>query len=342
MFDVVVLGITLLAFVPSFLVTNAAMPFLISRMAKRGITGTDMNKFSKPRVPEMGGIGVFFGLVAGISVTLGVLGYFDFFAVEINLTSILAAFLTTLVVGFIGVFDDLIGWKNGIRQWQHALFPFFAALPLMVLPQSIGTTEVTLPFFGIVSFGIFYSLLLVPIAITGASNAVNMLAGLNGLEAGLGSIISFSMLLTLFSLPIGHPGSIEAIILMSSLLGSLIAFLKYNWFPAKIFGGDSLTLMIGASIAAASIIGSIEKIGLLFFALYFIELAVKSKHKMQSESFGIAQKDGTLVPSPNGGSLTHFVMRQGKFTEKQVVSIILGMQLVVSAIVLVLVYMKLL
>ncbi|MDO8634601.1 MAG: hypothetical protein Q7K34_04890, partial [archaeon] len=240
MFNIVVLGITFLAFIPSFVVTSAVMPFLIAMLKKRGITGIDMNKYSKPAVPEMGGIGVFFGIVAGIMTALGVLSYFDFFPVEVNLTSILAAGLTILVVGFIGVFDDLIGWKRGLRQWQHALFPVFAALPLMVLPQSIATTEVTIPFMGIVSFGFFYSLFLVPIAITGASNAVNMLAGFNGLEAGLGAIISFSMLLALFFLPTGQPGSIEAIIIMSSLLGSLLAFLRHNWIPAKIFGGDSL------------------------------------------------------------------------------------------------------
>ena len=311
---------------------------LIPRFRTRGLIGVDMNKLEKPEVPEMGGIGVMFGFAFAIMVALAAYRMLDF---TLNLTAVLAAFSTVFIVGVIGILDDLVGWKKGIEQWQHALFPIFAALPLMVLPDTINTTVLTLPFFGPVNFGILYSVLVVPIAITGASNAVNMLAGFNGLEAGMGTMITGTLLLVGVLLPADYPGKTETIILMAAMFGALLAFLHFNWFPAKIFGGDSLTLMIGASIAAVAIVGNLEKIAMLLFALYFIELLIKAKHKFKSECYGIPQKDGRLKPDPNGGSITQWVMRRGSFTERQVVLIILGMQTLVSLFVLFLFWFKL-
>jgi UDP-N-acetylglucosamine--dolichyl-phosphate N-acetylglucosaminephosphotransferase len=162
-----------------------------------------------------------------------------------------------------------------------------------------------------------------------------MLAGLNGLEAGLGIINVFTILaIALIT------GKIEAIIIMAAMLGALIAFIKFNWFPAKIFPGDSLTLMIGAGIATAVIIGDMEKIGILLFGIYFVELAIKAKHKFQSQCFGIPQKNGTLKPNPAGGSITHWIMRRGQFTEKQVTLIILGIQSIIAVIVFLLSILK--
>src|SRR3989338_1607885 len=310
---------------------------LIPRFRTRGLIGVDMNKLEKPEVPEMGGIGVMFGFAFAIMVALAAYRMLDF---TLNLTAVLAAFSTVFIVGVIGILDDLVGWKKGIEQWQHALFPIFAALPLMVLPDTINTTVLTLPFFGPVNFGILYSLLVVPIAITGASNAVNMLAGFNGLEAGIGSLIAATFIaIALFKEDPSR--TLEVVLLMAALLGSLLAFLRFNWFPAKVFPGDSLTLMMGAAFAAAAIVGNIEKIGLGLFALYFVELLFKAKHRFKSECFGLPQEDGTLQADPRGGSLTHFIMRLGRFTEGQVVCILFGLQLLVSAAVFALFWFKL-
>jgi UDP-N-acetylglucosamine--dolichyl-phosphate N-acetylglucosaminephosphotransferase len=296
------------------------MPFLISRMRERGLVGRDMNKPNKPKISEMGGIGVIFGFCFGVMVAIFLATYLKM--VEFNLTVLLAGFSTIALIGFLGIVDDLIGWKKGIEQWQHALIPLFAALPLMAV--KVGFTEMVFPIIGIVSFGIFYSLLVVPVGITGAANAFNMLAGLNGLEAGLGILASATLLAIAF-----FYGSPEAVILLAAILGALIAFLRFNWFPARVFPGDSLTLMIGATLAAACIIGNMEKLGVLVMALFFIELLIKAKNRFKSECFGIPQSDGTLKSPPGGGSLTHWVMRRGRFTEKQVVSVLLFMQLLV-------------
>ncbi|VVB99454.1 Phospho-N-acetylmuramoyl-pentapeptide-transferase [uncultured archaeon] len=321
-----------IVFLSAFFLTYFVTPVMIRKMLKRGITGKDMNKAEKPEVAEMGGISIMLGLSLGIIMAIFISTYTGLIGLDLKI--LLASFLTILLVGFIGIVDDLIGWRKGIRQWQHALFPLFAALPLMAV--NAGTNTMMVPFFGQVHFGLLYSLLLVPIAITGASNAFNMLAGFNGLEAGLGIIIVST--LSLIAFIYGKP---EALIIGIAIIGALIAFLRYNWFPAKVFGGDSLTLMIGAGIATISIVGNMEKLGLAIIALHWVELGFKAKHNFQSQCFGIPDKHGFLSPAPQGGSLTHIIMALRPMTEKQVVFTILGMQAVVSVIVFVLFYYKL-
>lgn len=308
--------------IAAFVITMLIVPFIIKRFKERKIVGRDMNKLEKPEVAEMGGITVLLGFSFAMMLAIFLFSYLGFFQ-SLNLTALLAGFITIVLVGFLGIVDDLIGWKKGIRQWQHALIPLAAALPLMAL--NVGSDYIVLPFVGAMTVGILYSLVIVPLGITSAANATNMLAGMNGLEAGLG-IINTLIILIIAAMRF----QVEAAILMAAMLGALIAFMRFNWFPAKIFPGDSLTLMVGAGIASAVIIGDMERIGIALFAIYFIELGFKAKHFFQTECFGIPQKDGTLKADPRGGSLTHWIMRRGKFTEKQVVGIILMMQVIIA------------
>ncbi|MEM4598971.1 MAG: glycosyl transferase family 4, partial [Candidatus Diapherotrites archaeon] len=253
---------------------------------------------------------------------------------------------TIMMMALLGLIDDLLGWKKGIKQWQHTLLPLFAALPLMaieinnapmVLPI-IGPlpAELTFPLIGGVSFGVFYSLLLVPIGVTGASNAANMLAGLNGLEAGM--ILLITSALTIASFFTGH---VEAFVVGIAMSGSLISFLIFNWYPARVFGGDALTLTGGATIAAMAIIGDMEKLGVFLMSLYFIELILKARSGFKGESFGIPQKDGTLKAPDKTCSLTHVAMRLGRLNERQVVLTLLSIQSIICAIGLSLFYLKL-
>lgn len=316
----------------SFIVTLYVTPLVIRVMKNRNIVGVDINKFTKDKIPEMGGVAVWFGFAAGTMLSIFLFSYLEW--IKIDLIPLLAAFSTILMIGFIGLFDDLLEWKKGIRQWQHALLPVFACLPLMAI--NIQNPAMYIPIIGLIDFGIFYSLILVPVGISGASNATNMLAGLNGLETGLGILLSIT--LGSITLMTGHT---EAAIICFALFGALIAFLKFNWFPAKVFGGDSLTLMVGATIGSAAIIGDLERIGIMLLALFFIEFVIKTKHRFQSECFGIPQLDGTLRANQKGGSLTQWVMRRGKFTEKQVTSIILLIQAIICITVFAISYFKL-
>ncbi|MCX6803184.1 MAG: hypothetical protein NTY48_01285 [Candidatus Diapherotrites archaeon] len=308
----------------------------------QGLTGKDMNKYSKPKVAELGGVLVFLGFSFGLFLAIFAIKYLKLMNIELSV--LLAGFCTVSMIAFIGVIDDIIGWKKGIRQWQHALFPIVAALPLMAIKISNGPIslpligllphEFILPF-GVISFSLLYSLILIPIGVTGASNATNMLAGLNGLETGLGILIIGTL-----AIIAALNGKIGALVFAIPILGALVAFLFFNKFPAKIFGGDGLTLMTGASIAVICIIGDMEKIGVLLIALFFIELILKAKTKFQGESFGIPQKNGLLFAPKEKHSLTHYFMAIFPAREDRVVARMLLTQAVICLIVILVVLLN--
>ena len=91
--------------------------------------------------------------------------------------------------------------------------------------------------------------------------------------------------------------------------------------------------MIGAGIATMSIIGNMEKIGLLLITLYWIELVFKARRKFQSECFGVPQENGFLKAPKEIGSFIHIFLRKGNFTEKGIVKTLLLIQVIISIIV---------
>ena len=78
------------------------------------------------------------------------------------------------------------------------------------------------------------------------------------------------------------------------MVASLAAFFIFNRSPAKIFPGDTLTYSVGALIAIIAITANIEKIAIIIFIPYFIELILKLRGKFQKESFAQLNKDGSL------------------------------------------------
>ncbi len=153
----------------------------IRKAPEVGLLGRDMNKPDRRQVPEMGGVSVVFGFVLGV---LFYIGLQTFGMGAMGYTSILAALCTVLMACIIGIMDDVLGWKAGLRQWQKPIFMLFAAMPMMVI--NAGHSTMGLPIVGQLELGILFPLVVVPIGIVGASNAFNMVAGYNGPEARLG------------------------------------------------------------------------------------------------------------------------------------------------------------
>ncbi len=333
----------MLAVLVSFAAALFITPKFIRFLEAAGISGKDIQKKEKPVIAEMGGPAVLTGFLAGIFFFIWV-KVFLYGEVQ-NLVELFAGITTILIITIIGMFDDLSSLTRsagkvdkfgnlkriGLKQWQKPLLTLPAAIPLMAIMA--GDTSVTVPLLGQMNIGILYPLLIVPIAIIGASNATNMLAGMNGLESGLG----FVLLSTLGAYAYLH-GSIAAAMIAFTFAASLLAFLKFNWYPAKIMPGDSVPYAIGAVAATVAIIGNVEKFALYVFALWFIEFALKARSKFKAESFGVLQQDGTLkAPYPKIYSLTHAIMKLRPLTEKQVVAILIGIQAAIGALVLLLI-----
>ncbi len=315
-------------------------PRIITVLRNIDVVGRDIQKRGKPEVAELGGFPVLIGFLSGILFYVGLLTFFSG-AGEDAKSKILAATLTITIITLFGMLDDLtallqkrksIGGKInsekkvGFKQTTKFLLPLAAAVPLAVVNS--GVSSITVPFFRSVDLGILYPLLIVPLGVFGASNATNMLAGMNGLTAGLGAVLISA--LGIFAL---INGGIVAAAIAFIFVAVLLGFLVYNWYPAKIFPGDSLDYTLGAVAATVAILGNIERFAILAFIPWFIEFLLKARSRFKAESFGVLQDDGTLqAPYEKIYSLTHAVMKAGRFSEKQVVGILIGLEMLFAAL----------
>ncbi len=311
---------TILIFTVSFLVSFAGFLIMIPRFKRAGIVGRNKNSLEQEEIAEMGGLVIVAGFSAGIILIISLKTFFDLFTL-VGLTSILAALSTIMIVSLIGIFDDLISIKQGIK----AFMPVFAALPLMALKE--GFTIMKVPFIGFVDFGIYYHLILIPLGITGAANAVNMLAGFNGLEAGMGLVAVGSLAIIAYLI-----GETTAFILSIIMLGVLFATLYFNWFPAKVLIGDVGTLTIGAVIASVVIIGNYEMAGGIIMIPYVIDFIIKAKNRFPY-SFGI-NRDGKLYcPDSRPVGLGQLIMKVcGGISERNLVLVLMVIEAVFGVV----------
>ncbi len=305
----------------SFLVTFFLTPGFARFLERSGLVGRDVHKSGK-RVPEMGGPPVIAGFLSGtlffVWASVFVFGTREF-------TQLFAGITTILIITIIGILDDIgsrYGLKKvGLRQWQKPLLTLPAAVPLMAIMA--GDTSITVPFLGTVDVGLLYPLVLVPLAVIFCSNVVNMLGGFNGLEAGMGFVIfTFTGIYGILT------GNTIVSLLSLVAASSLLAFLFFNWYPARIFPGDSLSYSIGVTAAVIAVLGGIEKVMVISFSLYFIEFFIKARNRFATECFGRVVR-GRLVPPERIGSVTHLYMRFG-LGERGLVLAILGTQALIS------------
>ena len=274
-------------FATVFIITWLTIPYWIRNAKTIGLVGKDIHKTYEKLVPEMGGIIVLLGFIIGIILYIAM----RVFVLEANtnVVAILAILSGILLAGIIGIIDDILGWKMGLRQWQKPLLTLLVAAPIMAV--NAGTRVMSLPFFGQVDLGIIYPLILIPAFILVGTNGFNMLAGYNGLEAGQGIIILSTI--AYFSYFTNSPWlAVVALCMVFALLG----FLIYNRFPARIFPGDTLTYTVGALAATIAIFANLEKAFLILFIPYIIEFFLKLRGKFKKESFAQVKEDGTLVP----------------------------------------------
>ena len=311
-----------LIFIVSFAVSFVGFPIIIPRLKKAGIVGKNMNSESKEEIPEMGGLMIAAGFGAGVVTAIFLRTFFDLF-LSVSLSSILAVLSTVLIVVIIGVFDDLISIRQGVK----ALLQVFAALPLIALKE--GYNIIRIPFVGLIDFGIFYSLVLVPLGITGAANAVNMLAGFNGLEVGVGVVAVGSLAIIAYLI-----GETTALLILLATLGALIAALYYNWYPAKILVGDVGTLSIGAVIASAVIIGNYETAGVIIIIPYVLDFLIKAKNHFPGKNWWGIHKNGKLYcPESGPVGLCQLIMKMaGGISERNLVLVLMGVEAVFGLI----------
>ncbi len=312
----------LIAFFTCFLILNK----WIAKAKKIGLVWEDMNKYSKPKVAGSGGLAAITSFILAILVYIAIKIFY--LKQPENIIEIFALISSILILAGIGIIDDLLGWHHGgLSKKFRLILCVFAAIPLMVI--NAGDSQVSFPFLGVINIGLLYPLILIPLGIVGAATTFNFLAGFNGLEAGQGVIVLAS--LSIVSYFTGNPWlSFIGVCMILALL----AFLFFNWCPARTFPGDVLTYPIGGLIAIMAILGNFERIALFFFIPYILEVILKLRGGLVKHSFGKPTKEGYLEqPYSKIYGLEHLATKiLNKFTiatEKKVVLLIYGFQVLI-------------
>ena len=313
----------------SFILIISFLPFWIKRAKNAGLDGKDMNKYDKRRVAEAGGVVVIAGFILGVMLYVAIKTFY--FNSQENLIEIFVLLISVIILSFIGMIDDILGWKIGLGKKVRIFLVLIAAIPLMVI--NAGDSNVTILAVNGIALGWVYALFLIPIGIVGATTTFNFLAGFNGLEAGQGVLI-----ISALSLAAYFTGNAWLALIGLCMVFSLLAFLFFNKYPAKVFPGDVLTYPVGGMIAIMAILGNMERIALFFFIPYIIEVFLKARGKLKKQSFGKPKKDGSLeMPYDKIYGLEHLAIWflkkvRGKATEKEVVYSIYAFQVVIILI----------
>ncbi|HXZ98209.1 MAG TPA: hypothetical protein VED24_02455 [Candidatus Acidoferrum sp.] len=310
MLDIHTGSMALMVSVVAFAVTYVTIPPLASWLKHRDIVGIDIHKLERPKIPTMCGLSIIIGLTAGL------------FSLELldGPSADIIAFLGTVVIaGMIGVVDDLRPLSSTLKPVLTAL----AAVPILLL----GTFDPhpILPLIGALRLTILYPALIV-CAIPVTANAVNMLDVFNGSLSGTLMIISLTLAAVL-----AVSGKTTAMGLAFALFGSLLAFYLFNRYPARVFGGDTGSLAVGAAVGALAVIGRVEVVTVVALVPYimnaFYGLAsigrLYERREIKPRPVRL-RSDGMLEATAERRApvtLTRLILAEGPMFERQIVRI---------------------
>jgi UDP-GlcNAc:undecaprenyl-phosphate GlcNAc-1-phosphate transferase len=216
---------------------------------RREVRARDVHK--EP-VPRLGGLALFGSLLVATLVASQVSWFEGIFSDPSTVWALVGAAAVVVAIGFI---DDVfeLDWVTklagqvlaaGIVAWQ-------------------GVQIVSIPIGGLTLFSPTLSLILTVLAVVLVMNAVNFIDGLDGLVAGVTLIASGVFFIYSFLLATGEadtPYFNYASLFTAILLGAVLGFVPLNWHPAKLFLGDSGSLLVGLIMAttAISVTGQID------------------------------------------------------------------------------------
>ncbi|MEK6692865.1 MAG: phospho-N-acetylmuramoyl-pentapeptide-transferase [Nitrospirota bacterium] len=235
--------------------------------------------FNKAGTPTMGGI-----LIVGAIVISTILW------TDLKNKYVWLLLFTTISLGILGFVDDYLKIKRAESKGLRARYKFLwqiiigliVGLFLYIDPKDPNSSMLSIPFFKrwLIDLGLFYIPFAV-IVIVGASNAVNLTDGIDGLATGLVGIaamanaafvyisghVQFSKYLQVLYLP----GTGELTVFCGAMLGACLGFLWYNSFPAEVFMGDVGSLSLGGALGALAVITKHEIVLTLVGGIFVIE-----------------------------------------------------------------------
>ena len=248
---------------------------------------------TRSTIPRLGGLALFFGILIPSLAFLPLGG-------ELRGVVLGAAVATT--VGAIDDFRDLRWWQKLSGQVLAAAIPTWFGVYVHAF---------TFPVIGVHQLPPWVGVPLTVIAIVAVMNMVNFLDGLDGLAAGVCAISGFTFAVIDLSL-----GRIGAAVLAAIVCGACLGFLHHNFYPARIFMGDSGALLLGFTLATVSVQGLLKTAALATLVLPLLVLAVP----VLDTSFVVAKRLRSRQPIyvADARHLHHRFMRIG-FSEPRAV-----------------------
>jgi UDP-GlcNAc:undecaprenyl-phosphate GlcNAc-1-phosphate transferase len=207
---------------------------------------SDRKVHPKP-TPTLGGLALWVACLAGLGVAYLLPAFDELFDVSSEPLGVILA--GTVIVG-LGSYDDLRGIAVPAKVAGQVL-----AAGIMIL-TGVQLFWFWLPGLGVLSLGQDLAVPLTVIWVVAMINAVNLIDGLDGLAAGVVTIAAAAFFLYVFRPSPVYPEGVSPAGLFSVLVaGAALGFLPHNFNPAKIFMGDSGSMLLGLVLAAATISG---------------------------------------------------------------------------------------
>ncbi len=262
----------MIGFVISIVVGLVAIPIL-KKINIKQVESTFLSKkhSNKQGTPTMGGI-IF---IIPTLITMLALIITNKIEMSTNLMLVLFIFISYALIGFI---DDflIIKRKNniGLTEIQKLFLQILIALIFFYVYIHSGANAVfEIHTLGIkVNMGWFYGIFIL-FMLVASSNAVNITDGLDGLAGGL-SVMAYLAFALISWGSFAINGTEDIAIFIFVLVGSLLGFLVFNSYPAKVFMGDTGSLALGATLASIAIITKHEITFIVVMAVFIFETVV--------------------------------------------------------------------
>ena len=294
--DVPPVGTQLLAYlilaVLGLVATNSLVPKIKFYTLRKGISGKDLGKrgtsIADKEIPEA--LGIVPGSIFLICLILCLVGSATWDPAKLLVCN--SALLSICFMLFLGFSDDVLDWP-----WRYKLFlPTVASLPLLCCYN--GSTSIVVPIqlrqflmqegkltqFGlflchfvtvdqkadgaIVNLGLLYLIYMGLLSVF-CTNAINIYAGINGLETGQSYIVGCAILLHNLVEIRAESASLDnhvfSAMIMLPFIAVTLGILRHNWYPASVFVGDTYCYFSGMTFAVVGILGHFSKTLLLFF-----------------------------------------------------------------------------
>lgn len=296
-------------------IISAVLTPFVRRLAFKvgAVDEPSARRVNKIPMPTMGGLAIFLAF-----------NFATFFLLraQIPTRQLWGIFGGECIIVLTGIIDDIFV----LKPYQKMIGISLAAIEVFVF-ANVRMTTLTIPFLGTVGLG-WLSFPITYLWIAAITNAINLIDGLDGLATGVSIIALFTTGITgLFFLPTPN---IYTVIMIFTLVAAEIGFLPYNFFPARIYLGDTGALFIGFMISVFSLSG-LKNATFISVIIPVMILGVPITDTVFAMLRRILNKQS--ISQADKRHLHHRLMQMG-LTHRQTVFVIYGISLIFSFIAL--------